>query len=169
MTDQVDEIKQKIDIVEFISEYLPLKRAGRNFAALCPFHQEKTPSFMVSPERQLWRCFGCEKGGDIFAFLQEKEGLDFVEALEILAKRAGVVLKPRKPSEKGEKEKLLEVSALTAKFYQYLLWDHQIGVRARQYLQSRGIKKETAESFMLGFAPDSWELLSKFLNHKGFD
>src|SRR3990172_3281766 len=97
--DQVDEVKSKVDLVEVISAYLPLKRAGRNLSGLCPFHSEKTPSFMVSPERQAFKCFGCGEGGDVFTFLEKIEGWDFREALEELAKRTGVKLKSFAPTE----------------------------------------------------------------------
>src|SRR3990172_8708818 len=104
MADQVDEVKSKIDIVSLISEYVELKRAGRNYKALCPFHSEKTPSFMVSPELQIFKCFGCQKSGDVIAFLEEYEGMDFYEALKFLAERVGVTLAPYKGSVESDKE-----------------------------------------------------------------
>src|SRR3989344_330924 len=119
--DDVALIKEKINIVDLIGEYLPLKKAGINFKANCPFHEEHTPSFMVSPERQIFHCFGCSKGGDIFKFLMEKEGIDFPEALEQLAQKAGVVLQRRKKDEKSEGDRLFEVNQKAAQFYSYML------------------------------------------------
>lgn len=167
--DEVEQIKSRIDVVEFISEYLPLKKTGRNFSALCPFHTEKTPSFMVSPDRQIWRCFGCGKSGDVFTFLQEKEGLEFAEALELLAQKVGVKLKPKVGRDQAEKEKLLAVSELAAKFYQSLLWEDKIGKLARDYLAKRGISFEIARQFGIGYAPASKQLLSNALIKRGFD
>ena len=119
--DQKDEVKTKVDIVELISGYLPLKKAGRNFAGLCPFHSEKTPSFMISPERQVFKCFGCGEAGDVFTFLEKIEGWDFREALEELAERVGIKLKSFMPTEASRtKEKLISINNLAAKFYAHL-------------------------------------------------
>ncbi|MBI3283049.1 DNA primase, partial [Candidatus Curtissbacteria bacterium] len=167
--DQVDEVKSKVDIVEVISSYLPLKRAGRNLAGLCPFHSEKTPSFMVSPERQAFKCFGCSVGGDVFTFLEKMEGWEFRETLEELAKRAGVKLKDFKPTGASrEKEKLIEINKLAAKFYSYILKNHKLGEPGRQYLKKRGIPETLWEKFDLGYAPGGWENISQFLAKKGF-
>ncbi|HSX19041.1 MAG TPA: CHC2 zinc finger domain-containing protein, partial [Candidatus Saccharimonadales bacterium] len=167
--DQVDEIKSKVDIVEVISSYIPLKRAGRNFSGLCPFHGEKTPSFMVSPERQAFKCFGCAEGGDVFTFLEKIEGWDFRETLEELAKRAGVKLVDFKPSGASrDKEKLIEINKLAAKFYNYILTGHKLGEPGRAYLKGRGINEDLWEKFGLGYAPNSWENVSKFLAKKGY-
>ncbi|MDO8487674.1 MAG: DNA primase [Candidatus Curtissbacteria bacterium] len=166
--DQVEEVKSKVDLVEVISSYLPLKKMGRNLGGLCPFHSEKTPSFMVSPERQVWKCFGCAEGGDVFTFLEKIEGWDFREALEELAKRAGVKLKFFEPTDKSQiREKLIEINKLTVKLYSHLLNNHPAGERARKYLTGRGIKKETWEKFRLGYSPDSWDtLFNFFVKHK---
>lgn len=166
--DQVEEVKSKVDLVEVISSYLPLKKMGRNLGGLCPFHAEKTPSFMVSPERQVWKCFGCSEGGDVFTFLEKIEGWDFREALEELAKRAGVKLKSFEPTDKSQiREKLIEINKLTVKLYSHLLNNHPAGERARKYLTGRGIKKETWEKFRLGYSPDSWDtLFNFFVKHK---
>lgn len=162
--DQVDEVKSKVDLVEVIASYIPLKKAGRNMAALCPFHAEKTPSLMVSPERQVWKCFGCSEGGDVFTFLEKMEGWDFREALEELAKRVGVKLTNFKPGgSSGLKEKLIAINSLALKFYKYLLTKHKLGAAGREYLQNRGIRPSLWEKFDLGVAPDSWDALSKFL------
>ena len=166
--DDVETVKQKINIVDLISEYLPLKKAGVNFKANCPFHNEKTPSFIVSPERQIWHCFGCQKGGDHFTFLMEKEGMEFKEALEVLAKKAGVTLK-KAPQEKGFKDRLFEINLKAQEFFHYILTKHHLGKKALEYLRKRGLKDETIERFGLGYAPNSWESLTKFLLKRGFN
>ena len=118
--DQKDEIKAKVDLVEVIASYLPLKKSGRNFSALCPFHGEKTPSFMVSAERQAYKCFGCGESGDVFTFLEKMEGWDFREALEELAKKAGVTLKSFAPSGASKlKEKIIEHMQETKEWGEY--------------------------------------------------
>ncbi|MCX6726128.1 MAG: DNA primase [Candidatus Shapirobacteria bacterium] len=169
--DQLEEIKNKIDIVEFINSFVPLKKAGRNFKGLCPFHSEKTPSFMVSPERQIWHCFGgCNDGGDIFKFLMKIENIDFGEAVKELAKRAGVKLAQYQLSE-GEKNKqiLYEINHLAAEYYHYLLINHSTGAKALNYILGRGINKNSLELFKIGFAPNSWRSLENYLvNKKGY-
>ncbi len=165
--DQVEEVKSKVDLVEVISSYLPLKKMGRNLGGLCPFHGEKTPSFMVSPERQAWKCFGCGEGGDVFTFLEKIEGWDFRETLEELAKRAGVKLKSFTPTDTSmTRDKLITINNLAVKFYSHLLNNHPVGASARQYLDSRGIKKETWEKFRLGYSPNDWEMLFNFLSKR---
>jgi len=167
--DQKDEVKTKVDIVELISGYLPLKKAGRNFAGLCPFHSEKTPSFMISPERQVFKCFGCGEAGDVFTFLEKIEGWDFREALEELAKRVGVKLKSFAPTEASRtKEKLISINNLAAKFYAHLLNKHPVGQKGRDYLRSRGIKNSLWEKFDLGFAPAGWETVSQLLTKRRY-
>ena len=169
MTD-VELIKSKIDIVDFLSEYIHLTKAGRNFKALCPFHSERSPSFIVSPERQSWHCFGaCSMGGDIVTFLEKWENIDFLEALKILAKRAGVPLSQFTPTESSKlKEKLFEINHLASEFYHYLLTSHKLGERAQKYLSERHIKKETINTFMLGYAPENWDNLIRYLVKKGY-
>lgn len=166
--DDRDLIKQKINIVDLVQEYLPLKKAGINFKANCPFHSEKTPSFIVSPERQIFKCFGCQKGGDVFTFLMEKEGMEFKEALELLAKKAGVALKAESGKNKGIKDRLFEVNLKAQEFFHYLLTKHKFGKKARDYLKSRGLTDLSIEQFGLGYAPSSWESLTKFLLKRGF-
>ena len=167
--DQIQEIKSKIDIVDLVSGYVGIKKAGKNYKAPCPFHKEKTPSFMVSPELQIFKCFGCGLGGDIYTFLQEIEGVEFPEALRLLADRAGVKLERRQATPQEEKRKqILEVNNLTKEYFSYILEKHRVGEQAREYLKKRGIKKETIETFGLGYAPDSWESLSKFLVGKKY-
>lgn len=164
---EFDEIKNKLDIVDFIGQYLPLKKAGRNYRGLCPFHSEKTPSMMVSPDKQIWHCFGCSAGGDIFGFLMKKEGLSFVEALNQLAERAGVELR-NKPTNFGEKNRLLAINEMAAKFYERSLIDSKEGRQAMNYLIGRGINKEIIQTFRLGYASAGWEYLIKFLKRKSY-
>ena len=165
--DDLELIKQKLNIVEFIQEYLPLKKAGVNYKANCPFHQERTPSFMVSPERGIFHCFGCGIGGDIFKFLMEQEGIEFKEALELLAKKAGVVLKHTR-QEKNSLDILFEINLKAAQFFSYMLLEHPLGKPALDYLKKRGLTEETIKLFGLGYAPLNWESLSKFLKKRGF-
>lgn len=167
--DDIELIKSKINVVDLISEYLPLKKSGINFKANCPFHQEKTPSFMVSPERQIWHCFGCQKGGDIFKFVMEKEGLDFKEALDMLAQKAGVTLKKTNKPKDNYLDRLFEANQKAAQFYHYLLTEHKLGKKALEYLKNRGLNLETIKQFNLGYAPQNWEILVKFLNKRGFE
>jgi len=165
MADEREEIKRRIGIVELISEYVPLKKVGRNFKAICPFHSEKTPSFIVSPERQIWHCFGaCNEGGDIFGFLMKIENIEFGEALRILAKRAGVKLTRYRPSE-GERQKQLwyEINHLAAEYFHFVLTRHSAGQPGRDYLQRRGVNKVSINIFKLGFAPPMWDGLQRFL------
>jgi len=167
MADQVDEVKQKTDIVSLIAEYIPLKKAGRNYKANCPFHSEKTPSFMVSPELQMYKCFGCGEAGDAFSFLQKYESMEFGEALRFLADRAGVTLVSFKPGEAGEKERLFKINTLANRFYNYVLLNHKAGQAALNYLlKERGITLETIKAFQLGFAPDVADVLKRFLVDK---
>lgn len=168
--DELDQIREKISIVDLISESVQLKKTGRNFKGLCPFHTERTPSFIVSPERQIWHCFGCGKGGDIFSFLMELDRLEFPEALDILAKRAGVILTRKQGDDKIGilKKKLLAMHHLASEFYTYLLSKHILGERARLYLKERGMTDKIIGTFSLGFAPHSWDNLTRYLFKKGF-
>lgn len=172
---EVEEVKSKIDIIDLIGGYLTLKKAGVNYKALCPFHTEKTPSFMVSPERQSFKCFGCGKSGDVYSFIEEIEGMDFYDSLKFLAGKAGVELKPRgnivygeKKFEPTEKTKMLEINDLAARLYHKILTDHPKAEHARKYLADRGITGESIKNFQLGYAPKSWDLLMKFLAKKGY-
>ena len=167
LMDQIEEVRRKTDIVQLISEAVTLKKAGRNFKALCPFHEEKTPSFMVSPERQMFKCFGCQKGGDAFKFVMERERLDFGEALRLLADRGGVQLKEFRPGpDQKIKEKLLEINHLASEYYHYLLTQHPLGKPALNYLLKRGITKTSIKTFKLGFAANEWEGLRRYLTKK---
>lgn len=167
--DDLELIKQKINIVDLIQEYLPLKKTGINYKANCPFHQEKTPSFVVSPERGIWRCFGCNRGGSIFDFIMEKEGLDFPEALEVLARRAGVTLSKKSSAKKDGRERLYQVNQLALEFFHHILTKHPLGKKALTYLKGRGLTDQTISEFKLGYAPNSWETLTKLLLKRGFN
>ncbi len=164
----LEEIKSRLDIVDIISEYVPLKKAGQNWKGLCPFHTEKTPSFMVSPSKQIYHCFGCGSGGDIFTFLIKYENLSFQEALRALAKKAGVELKG---SQKHavmveQKEELLNLHRDALLFYQQSLRRNS---RAVDYLKNRGITSEAQELFSIGYAPNTWNaLFSYLLKNKGY-
>ena len=167
--DQVSEVREKIDIVSFISEYLPLKKLGRNFKANCPFHNEHTPSFVVSPERQIWHCFGCGKGGDVFTFLMEYENMEFPEALRALAKKSGVTLKENsfQKNEYSEKEKIYTINNQTLKFYKYILNTHSAGKKALDYLlKTRKLSKALIDTFEMGFSPNMGSSLSDYLIKK---
>lgn len=167
MHDQVDEVKQKTDIVSILGEYIQVKKAGKNYKALCPFHGEKTPSFMISPELQMYKCFGCGEAGDVFSFLQKFEGMDFGEALRFLAERAGVKLVSFKPGDRGEKEKLYEINNFASKFYNYILLNHSSGKAALNYLtKERKLSLETIKTFQLGYSPDVPNVLKRFLVDK---
>lgn len=164
--DQVTQVREKIDIVSLISEYLPVKKMGRNFKTNCPFHNEKTPSFVISPERQIWHCFGCQKGGDAFAFLMEYESLEFPEALRILAKKAGIEIKQTQVQmgAASKKEKIYALNSLALEFYHYLLTKHNIGKKALDYLtEKRKIRQAVVNTFMLGFSPNAGDALVNYL------
>ena len=167
MTD-TQSIKDRLDIVQIISEYVSLKKAGINWKANCPFHNEKSPSFMVQPEKQFWHCFGCGKGGDVFTFIQEMEGLEFAEALKILADRAGVKL-DRFASEvnTSQKNRILEINNKAAYFFHHFLLEVPAAAAAREYLNRRGLSVETIADWNVGFIPDQWDLLVKYLLKKG--
>lgn len=165
----VDDVKQKIDIVDVIGQYVTLKRAGRNFKALCPFHSEKTPSFIVFPDQGTWHCFGsCGMGGDVFTFLMKKENIDFGEALRRLAQRAGVELSRERPGEDAERKRLREVLAAAAAHYHYLLKQHPAAQVAREYIDRRFITPETMGLFELGYSLNEWEAMKSFLIGKGY-
>lgn len=167
--DQVSQVREKIDIVSLITSYIPLKRAGRNFKVLCPFHSEKTPSFVVSPERQIWHCFGCGKGGDCFSFLMEYENLEFPEALRTLAKQAGVALQFSRfdTATSSKKERLFTLNRYATDFYHFILTKHNAGKRALTYLvQKRQLTLPLISTFKLGFAPGVGNVLSRYLMNK---
>ncbi|TSC90593.1 MAG: DNA primase [Candidatus Berkelbacteria bacterium Licking1014_96] len=166
--DQVEEIKSRIDIVDLVSSYLELKKAGVNWKALCPFHNEKTPSFMVNSDRGSFHCFGCSEHGDIFTFVEKMEGVDFPEALKILAERAGVRLEKIEKKFYDQKRNLYEINNLAAKVYHHLLIKDKAGSEALKYLQNRGLTDKTIAEFCLGYAPQNFEFISNFLLKKDF-
>lgn len=163
MRDIVTEIKDRLDISDVVSQYVQLKRAGHNFKGLCPFHSEKTPSFVVSPEKQICHCFGCNKGGDIFGFVQEVESVTFAEAITILADRAGLKIeesdKILKKEGKTEKDEYFTAHELACEFFEKQLLTTNDGKKVLEYLYSRGVTDETIKEFRIGFSPDSYDAL----------
>lgn len=172
---EIEQIKERLNIEEVVGSYLTLKRAGANLKGLCPFHNEKTPSFMVNPERQIYKCFGCGEGGDIFTFIEKVEGVDFFNSLKILADKAGIELERRSVKVGGQehkpdlKTKLFEINDLAAKLYHKILLDHPKADKSRRYLESRGLGNETIKNFQIGYAPESWDFLIRFMESKGFN
>ncbi len=167
-----DEIKARLDLVAYISESVALKKAGRTYKARCPFHQERTPSFVVFPETQTWRCFGaCGEGGDIFSFAMKTNGWDFKEALQHLAERAGVALRPRTPEQVEQQsafERLLGLLEETAHFFHRQLLESPAAALARDYVARRGLNAATMEAFLLGYAPDGWQITLDHLTGLGY-
>lgn len=171
---EIEEIKNRLNIAEVVGEYIRLTKAGSNHKALCPFHNEKSPSFMVSEERGSWHCFGCGKGGDVFSFVMELEGIGFREALEQLAGKAGVELKKyakgdlSRPEEKNDKQKLFAILELATKWYEKNLWEGRGKEKILKYLQQRGLSDASIKKFRLGYAPDGWRNMLEFLLKKGY-
>jgi DNA primase len=170
----IDDVKQRLDIVQIVSEYVKLQKSGKNYKSACPFHSEKNPSFFVFPDKQSWHCFGaCGTGGDIFSFVMKKEGIDFAQALRLLAGKAGVPLDtqvaPEKQAQSKEREKLFEINEAAAAYYHHLLLNASEGETARNYVTGRGLSLETINNFQLGFAPDGWDTLKKYLKGKGYE
>ncbi|MFA4880237.1 MAG: DNA primase [Candidatus Doudnabacteria bacterium] len=165
---EVEEIKNRLNVADVIADYIQLTPVGANFKARCPFHSEKTPSFYVSPEKQIWHCFGCEAGGDIFTFVQKMEGLEFREALKILAEKAGVKLEARDPNLETERDRLVSLCEWAARFFHQALLRSREGKIARDYLVSRKVGEKMIQKFLLGYSPFSWHLTMDFLRKKGF-
>jgi len=161
--DLFEEVKNSYDIVEVVSNYVKLKRVGRNFVGLCPFHSEKTPSFVVSPEKQIFKCFGCGVAGDVVTFYMKIKGISFKEALIELAERAGIPVDNKVFVEKKKENQLVELNYRVAKFYHHLLYVHNSSEKARNYLIERGLSEETIKTFLLGFAPSEGRVLSGYL------
>jgi DNA primase len=167
----IAEIKDRLNIADVLSSYIQLKKAGTNFKANCPFHSEKSASFMISPSKQIWHCFGCGEGGDIFSFVMKYENLDFAEALKLLAEKAGVELpKYNKGNAKEEqyKDRLFQINDLAAKFYNKILLETPIAEPARNYLKNRKLTAETIKEWQIGFAPQGYHYLEEFLGKRGF-
>jgi len=168
----ITEVKQRLDIVELVSEYVTLQKAGRNFKGLCPFHSEKHPSFFVFPEQQSWHCFGaCGTGGDILSFIMKKESIDFGQALRLLAQRGGITLSPLEAPDKAKDEKnerLFQINEAATEYYHHLLSSTKAGEATRNYLAKRKVTTETIEEFRLGFSPDAWEALKNYLLGKSY-
>ncbi|GMA52166.1 DNA primase [Alicyclobacillus contaminans] len=170
----VEELRQRVDIVDVVSEYVPLRRAGRSFVGLCPFHNEKSPSFSVSPDRQLFHCFGCGAGGTVIRFVMDIEGLTFPEAVEKLAHRvdlqlpAGFHRQGETPPQDSRRQQMLDAHQLAAKYYNYILMNTAAGVQALTYLEGRGISRQTIMDFELGAAPDAPDALVRFLRKRGY-
>lgn len=167
----VEEIKSRLSILEVVQDFVQLKKAGTNYKGVCPFHSEKSASFMVSPSKQIWHCFGCGLGGDIFEFIKHIENVEFGEALKILADRAGVELK--RPSiqqiqANDKKDVLYEINQQSAKYFAKVLWESNAGKEALEYLRKRGLTDQTIKNWMLGFAPDDFHYLENYLT-KAYD
>lgn len=164
MSSVIEDIKTRLNIVDVAGGYLKLEKAGGNFKACCPFHNERTPSFFISPSRQTYHCFGCSKGGDVISFVEEIEGLDFQGALKVLADRAGVTLTREKAGARDERDAIFSTLELATKFYEAVLPRFP---EAMSYLTGRGLTTETIKQFRVGFAPDEWRSLCDFLAKKG--
>jgi DNA primase len=168
-TNLFEEVKNHFEIVSFISQYLRLKKVGKNYVGLCPFHAERSPSFTVNPEKQIFKCFGCGASGDVVSFYMKIKGLEFREALVELAEKAGVKLDQRAFAEKKKEKDLVEVNFRVAKIFQHYLWNNPSGEKARAYLKSRNISEEEARAFYLGYAPSEGRVLASMLRAQKID
>ena len=164
MMNPVEEIKNRLDIVDIVSSYINLQQSSGNFKAVCPFHNEKTPSFMVSREKQIWHCFGCDKGGDLISFVEEYEGIEFKEAIRILAEKANVVLTGFSSSKKEDNSKLYAINKAAAEFFHTILGENSpASQKTLAYLDKRQIKADSISNWQLGLSPESWDSLLKYL------
>lgn len=167
----IDELKQNVNLVDLVSDYIELKKTGNRYKGLCPFHSEKTPSFFVNPDNNFYHCFGCGAGGDSINFVMEIENLTFVEAVKMLAERSGMEVPDMSSHERQlyqEREKLFSLNKLAARFYNYLLTETEMGKPALSYLKNRGFDENDIDKFWLGYSPDEWRVLLNFLEKKGF-
>lgn len=164
-----EEVKSYYDIVSFVSQFVKLKKVGRNYVGLCPFHSEKTPSFTVSPEKQIFKCFGCGASGDVITFYMKFKGLDFRSALLELAEKAGIKVEFSKSGSTKKLRELVELNFRIAKIYQNFLYHHSQGERAREYLKKRGLSEETWQTFYLGYAPPEGRVLASLLRASKVD
>lgn len=167
MTSPVDQIKDRLDIVEVINGYVRLKKAGARHVALCPFHTEKTPSFTVTQEKQMWYCFGCGQGGDLFTFVEKIEGVEFADALRLLADKAGVKLERDDPKLRSRRKELYEIVEEATKFFSRQL-ESKAGKAVVTYLRERGLSDDSIQEWRLGYAPDNWRALHDYLYSKGY-
>jgi DNA primase len=169
--DIITRVREASDIVEVISRFVPLKKQGKRFVALCPFHSEKAPSFSVSPDKQLYYCFGCQAGGNVISFLMAHEKMEFAEAVKYLAELAGIKIPEKRETQKDtqRKSELWQANNLAFDYFSRCLKSERVGKAARDYLDKRGLKRETAESFGIGYAPDMWDGLIKYAQSKKFD
>src|SRR4051794_25859718 len=172
-SESIERVRAAADIVEVIQGHTELRRQGGRFTGLCPFHDERTPSFSVEPMEKLYYCFGCQVGGDVFTFLQEKEGLEFRDAVEQLADRYGVELgletpDPRETERRRERDRLYELLRKTGEFYARYMWDSEEAAKARAYLESRGLSRGALEEYGVGYAPSAWDRVLTSVLRSGF-
>jgi len=168
---EAGELKQNTDIISIISNYVNLKKSGKNFIGLCPFHKEKTPSFVVDPQTQLYHCFGCNNGGDVISFIMKIENLSFIEAVELIAKKTGYTLQYVETGnyeKEDKKSRLIELNELAKKYYNYILFETKTGKRALEYLKSRKVSEESLKKFEVGYSPDTWDNFTKFAYSRNF-
>lgn len=169
----IQQIREAHDIVDVVSQYVSLRKRGKNHTGLCPFHSEKSPSFSVVQEKQFFHCFGCHAGGDVFKFIMDIEGFTYVEAIKYLAEKAGISLPEvedyKNNDELNKRERMKEAHLLTAKLYHHVLFHTNYGENAREYLKQRGLSRETIQNFTIGFAPQNRQFLTEFLGRRGFD
>src|ERR1700758_2343012 len=169
-----DTVRDAVDFVELVGARTELRRAGpARYEGLCPFHDERTPSFGIDPAQKVYYCFGCQASGDVFTFVQETEGVDFRGALELLAERYGIELQreqedPREAERRRERERLLELLSRTADYYQRYLWESKEAAHAREYLAGRGLGEEILREFRVGYSPSAWDKLMVASRRGGF-